>query len=704
MENYKWKNRIIKQFSFLLIVVLLIVAIAPASVWAAGENISIRYTINGARANYCAGSALKIYGIAEQGGMYPVPNADVFVTVINENSQETLLYTQTATDRKGYFGAYFSIPQRAAIGDKIVTTIRCADSITTGIFYVDSPINGINFAGTSANKLDGTLLGRGYLDASKPVLLDCDPVSIRKLGLMFTANCNYYYNQGADEDLKNMGINEKNIDCFRLFKINAEGQEYEIPFNIIMERSHATGGDTLIKYYTPTGNPAEGTKRCIVYLRPTQELEYDTTYKVTVSRELTANNSHLLGKDITAYFKTKPEAVTPALPTSGGIEIGGGGAGGLIPEAKAKITDLAKIEKVDNVWQINLDAEKVKAFITDQSIKDNSIVELDLSYVGNAVIANKSVNISNTLASWLTRNKIKLSFRNGANVFMVPLEDKAVEIDFSNVLSSTVPQMPNDVKNTSLIGLSIWQGSKKVTRLSTAAAIKIGVPSNIESKEKIKVYAIDENNSWSLIPSKVSGDSVIFTTDMSGPYLIGEMTMGLSDISGHWAQEDIEYLLARGIVKGNTQGQFLPNNRISRVEFTAMIVRLLGLTEASKVEYLDVKNNAWYADAVNKASTANLVTGYSGKFNPDSNITREEMAAIIVRALNYNKIDNLITKELSFTDSQNISVWARQPLETAYGMGLITGMGDGKIAAKENATRAQCAAILRRVSDIMDKQ
>ena len=94
---------------------------------------------------------------------------------------------------------------------------------------------------------------------------------------------------------------------------------------------------------------------------------------------------------------------------------------------------------------------------------------------------------------------------------------------------------------------------------------------------------------------------------------------------------------------------------------------------------------------------AGIITGYDGYFRPNDNITRQEMAVIIVNAYSYlgkaganGGIDN-------FSDKAAIADWAKAAVDTASSVGLISGMGDGTFSPEANATRAQAASIVKRL-------
>ena len=179
-----------------------------------------------------------------------------------------------------------------------------------------------------------------------------------------------------------------------------------------------------------------------------------------------------------------------------------------------------------------------------------------------------------------------------------------------------------------------------------------------------------------------------------------------SDISSHWAKSDIEYLAARQIVKGKgISGAFSPDDRVTRAEFVAMLVGSLEINGGGirNTSFTDVATGKWYYSPVMTASSLGLISGYgNGRFAPDATITREEIAALSVRALKY--MDALSSDAddgalSGFADRDSISSWARNNAAEAVKAGIIKGMPGGMFAPDSLTTRAESAAIMKRLID-----
>jgi len=180
-----------------------------------------------------------------------------------------------------------------------------------------------------------------------------------------------------------------------------------------------------------------------------------------------------------------------------------------------------------------------------------------------------------------------------------------------------------------------------------------------------------------------------------------------TDLTGHWAAGDINKMVALGLVDGVGPDIFAPNRNITRAEFAALLVRALGI-EAESVgqsgRFVDVATGKWYAGVINAAAKEGLVGGLSpDTFGPDRPITREQMAVMVGRALEYkgkkvNLADNEVSTRLAvFNDRDSISNWAGTGVAAAVQTGIVGGRSENAFAPKANATRAEGAIMILRM-------
>ncbi|NOU92841.1 S-layer homology domain-containing protein [Paenibacillus sp. LMG 31456] len=187
-------------------------------------------------------------------------------------------------------------------------------------------------------------------------------------------------------------------------------------------------------------------------------------------------------------------------------------------------------------------------------------------------------------------------------------------------------------------------------------------------------------------------------------YTVIEMNKSFNDSKGHWAQGYIELLANKLVIDGVTDDSFQPERDITRAEFAALVVRALGLDQSNgSSSFNDVTSGDWFSGVVGAAVNAKIIDGYEDNtFRPNQSITREELAAMVVRALSFvgakpevssSEQSDLLAK---FTDTNKI-VWAQNELAVAIQAGIVDGITDSTISPNTQATRAQSATMLKRL-------
>ena len=175
-----------------------------------------------------------------------------------------------------------------------------------------------------------------------------------------------------------------------------------------------------------------------------------------------------------------------------------------------------------------------------------------------------------------------------------------------------------------------------------------------------------------------------------------ENTKKLSDINGHWAESDIRKLYEKGIVNGFEDGNFYPDNAVTRAEFVKIMCGMFGLSGNESCSFNDVSSNDWFYAQVCAAESYGLITGNdNGSFVPLEAITREDAAVIIQRLIKAE-----ITQNIEFADSHKISDYASEAIKALAGKGIMNGYGDNTINPKGRITRAETAAIILRAAEL----
>lgn len=179
----------------------------------------------------------------------------------------------------------------------------------------------------------------------------------------------------------------------------------------------------------------------------------------------------------------------------------------------------------------------------------------------------------------------------------------------------------------------------------------------------------------------------------------GTAAYAFTDIkTNHWAKRDIEYLVARQIISGYSDGTYRPDKGVTRAEFTVLLIKALNLEDtattlkAAGQLFRDVKANHWAKGYIHLAWELGVVGGYSdGTFHPDSTIRRDEMVSMLVRALRNGGQGD---KKVTFTDESKIPAWAKDQVLLAARWGLVSGFEDGAFRPAAVVTRAQAATFV----------
>lgn len=167
-----------------------------------------------------------------------------------------------------------------------------------------------------------------------------------------------------------------------------------------------------------------------------------------------------------------------------------------------------------------------------------------------------------------------------------------------------------------------------------------------------------------------------------------------------WAKEAIEELATSGSISGDENGNFNPDNKITREEFLKIVVMAFEKYDSkATTDFVDVEKDKWYYPYVASGVKAGIVAGVSQEcFGIHTNITRQD-AAVILRRL-YDK--NTQGTEVSFADYDMISDYAKEAVRDLAAIGAISGMGDGKFCPKNDITRAEAAVLIYRLKSLMD--
>ncbi len=175
-----------------------------------------------------------------------------------------------------------------------------------------------------------------------------------------------------------------------------------------------------------------------------------------------------------------------------------------------------------------------------------------------------------------------------------------------------------------------------------------------------------------------------------------------SDIEGRWCEPYVNFVTERELFVGTEKNLFSPDKGMTRAMFATVIGRLYErsygeITALNTNTFNDCNYNDYYGKYVDWAAKQGVIDGYgNGKFGPDDQITREQMAAIMYRFANFLDIlPESMDSSLKYPDSATVASWAENAALYCQSTNIIAGRDGGQFAPKNTATRAEVAVILQ---------
>ncbi|WP_029688083.1 alpha amylase N-terminal ig-like domain-containing protein [Thermoanaerobacter sp. A7A] len=425
-------------------------------------------------------------------------------------------------------------------------------------------------------------------------------------------------------------------------------------------------------------------------------LEYGVnTIKIHVEPSGDKNNE--LTKDITITVtreepgqETEPAPTPPTETTKPAQEVSQG-----------------KVVIENNTTTLTIDENKVAKDIKDTSKKE---IQFDLTNIGTT--PQKALEIPVTVLNLIAENNKNVVVKSDEVTLQFDAKTLGVSQETIDLISKAGTIKLN-IHNKGKITASSFEPVTSAYDITIKAGdkdIKIGSPVkmtfNIKGGKdirKIGVYYLNEKtNQWEYVGGRIDKktNTITFEAKHFSTYGVFEYNKEFKDVTkDNWAYDVVNVLTSRHIIKGIDSETFLPNAKISRAEFAALMIRALGIEEEPyKGEFNDVKEGAWYANAIEAAYKEGIILGDGKNMRPDDPITREEMTAVIMRVygkLVEHKEDSI--GNTTFSDNNKISEWARDVIANAVKLGIVRGYEDNTFKPKDNATRAEAAAMLYRI-------
>lgn len=287
---------------------------------------------------------------------------------------------------------------------------------------------------------------------------------------------------------------------------------------------------------------------------------------------------------------------------------------------------------------------------------------------------------------------------------------------FENCSSLTGITLPSSL---TAIGSSAFSGCSKLVAVTVPEGVT-EIPYNAfgyctalknatipDSVETIDRYAFDGCNSLTITASTNSNAHAFATANKITFKSNGTLTPEddahawtnpfVDVLESDWYYDGVKYVNIKGVMLGTTTYaplKFEPNIPLTRAMFVTILYRIEGTPDVGSSTFADVEKGIWYDKAVAWANAEGIVLGISDtQFNPNGQITNEQMATIIYRYANSKGKDVTTTGELSYTDKKQIQSWATDAVLWMKEQGIMIGNADSTFAPAKSSTRGQAADV-----------
>ena len=193
------------------------------------------------------------------------------------------------------------------------------------------------------------------------------------------------------------------------------------------------------------------------------------------------------------------------------------------------------------------------------------------------------------------------------------------------------------------------------------------------------------------------------------PTALAEKADDFTDVSrSDWYYQFVDYVTSKGYFNGVADKTFAPADNMTRAMFVTVLFRFHGAKgDSSQSAFVDVAPGEWYTAAINWAAANRIVDGVgNGKFAPNDPITRAQMCTMIERYLDlYRKAWKVTLPETGsvsvMVDESAIPAYALAAVKQCQRHGLVNGFEDGTFRPNDLSTRAQVAAVIYRMSHLV---
>lgn len=293
--------------------------------------------------------------------------------------------------------------------------------------------------------------------------------------------------------------------------------------------------------------------------------------------------------------------------------------------------------------------------------------------------------------------------KNGTTLFRLEVTDKAgvdiiVSETYMNYLISVFEQT---------YGNEFTLISKNITKKSECIGLELQFK---ESSTGITYYFsvyqfLSDNYSYLLFFASTDKNYINSAEkkDIINSFKIKDTVTSSNDIpftdvsKNSWYYKTVKYTYENNLISGANEYEFRPDAKITRGMIVTILWRMEGSPKVTGVkDFIDVQGQYYY-DAVRWAAKYGVVNGYGdGRFGPNANITREQLATILCNYAKYkSKYAKTSSNTSNYKDWYRVSSYARESMNWAVSKGVITGKDNGtRVDPLGTASRAEAATMI----------
>lgn len=330
-----------------------------------------------------------------------------------------------------------------------------------------------------------------------------------------------------------------------------------------------------------------------------------------------------------------------------------------------------------------------------EDAKKNNINSISIAPIIEGEANKVNVQIDKSSISKIANNKsLKLNIITPIATIIIP--NKSLLDINKNAGSAIVITTTKNADNT--ISVEVRVGNKLLDYLDGGISIVLSGSNFNNSTVLAKVLG---NDSIKIIKkSFVDGKNIYGLVDGSVEIKVIDNIKIFEDISNNsWYSKAVLFATSHELFGGTSDKLFSPNMPMSRAMLVTVLHRLEDTPniQNNTINFVDVNIDSYYGNAVSWATAEKIVNGSGNAFNPNNDITREELITILYRyAKNIGANTSNKNNEIIFSDKNNVSEWAYEAMSWAVDNGIITGKENNLIDPKGKSTRAEVAIILER--------